>query len=199
MNELGLEWIKHFDEYTKAQTIGCYRLLILDGHASHHSTDFELYCKDSKIITLCMPAHSSHILQPLDVGCFSPLKASYGKQIEQMMRMQITHITKEDFFDAFVEAFHASITANNIQAGFRETGLVSFDPESVVSRLDPKPVTPSPPSSRPEQLHLGPPRLPPMCKKRHSVLAHSSGRSNTIKGAPQPTFSTLLTCKRRTS
>ena len=63
--------------------------------------------------------------------------------------MQITHITKEDFFDAFVEAFYASITANNIQAGFRAAGLVPFDPESVVSRLDPKPITPSPPSSRP--------------------------------------------------
>jgi hypothetical protein len=65
-----------------------------------------------------------------------------------MMRMQITHITKEDFFDAFVEAFHASLTANNIRAGFRAAGLVPFDPESVVSRLDPKPVTLSPPSSR---------------------------------------------------
>jgi AraC-like DNA-binding protein len=66
-----------------------------------------------------------------------------------MMRMQITHITKEDFFDAFVDAFHASVTANNIRAGFRAAGLVPFDPESVVSRLDPKPNTPSPPSSRP--------------------------------------------------
>jgi hypothetical protein len=96
-----------------------------------------------------MPSHLSHFLQPLDVRCFSPLKASYGKQIERMMRMQITHITKEDFSDAFVEAFHASITANNIRAGFRAAGLVPFDPESVVFRLDPKPITPSPPSSRP--------------------------------------------------
>ncbi|KAL2018182.1 hypothetical protein VTK56DRAFT_1155 [Thermocarpiscus australiensis] len=66
-----------------------------------------------------------------------------------MMQMQITHITKEDFFEAFIEAFHASITANNIQAGFRATSLVPFNPESVISRLDPKPITPSPSSSRP--------------------------------------------------
>ena len=61
-----------------------------------------------------MPPYSSHFLQPLDIRCFSPLKVSYGKQIEQMMRMQITHITKEDFFDTFVKAFYASITENNI-------------------------------------------------------------------------------------
>ncbi|KFY21207.1 hypothetical protein V491_03071 [Pseudogymnoascus sp. VKM F-3775] len=65
------------------------------------------------------------------------------------MWMQITYIIKEDFFDASVKAFHTSITANNIRAGFRATGLVPFDPESVVSRLDPKPITPSPLNSHP--------------------------------------------------
>ena len=147
-NKIGLDWIKHFDEHTKGRTKGVYRLLVLDGHESHHSAEFEEYCQAQKIITLCMPPHSSHFLQPLDVGCFGPLKASYGKQIEQIMRMQITHITKDDFLAAFLTAFNASITAKNIQAGFRATGLVPYDPESVVDRLDPKPNTPSPPISR---------------------------------------------------
>jgi len=159
-NEIGLDWLKHFDYSTKRRTRGVYRLLVLDGHESHHSVDFEDFCKANNIVTLCMPPHSSHFLQPLDVGCFSPLKVSYGKQIEQMMRMQITHITKEDFFDAFIEAFHASITANNIRAGFRAAGLVPFDPESVVSRLDPKPVTPSPASSRPGTATSWTPKTP---------------------------------------
>ena len=61
-NEQGLEWIRHFDQHTKDRTKGVYRLLILDGHESHHLTDFELFCKDNKIITLCMPAHSSYKL-----------------------------------------------------------------------------------------------------------------------------------------
>jgi hypothetical protein len=65
-----------------------------------------------------------------------------------MMRMQITHITKDDFFAAFLEAFNASITEKNIQAGFRATGLLPYDPESVLARLDLKPITPSPPTSR---------------------------------------------------
>lgn len=134
-----MDWIKHFDEHTKGRTKGVYRLLVLDGHESHHSAEFEEYCQAQKIITLCMPPHSSHFLQPLDVGCFGPLKASYGKQIEQMMRMQVTHITKDDFLAAFLTAFNASMTAKNIQAGFRATGLVPYDPESVVDRLDPKP------------------------------------------------------------
>jgi len=85
-NEIGLEWIKHFELYTQPRTTGGYRLLVLDGHESHHSADFELYCQEHNIITLCMPLHSSHLLQPLDVGCFGPLKKAYGKQIEGYIR-----------------------------------------------------------------------------------------------------------------
>ncbi|KAF6527566.1 hypothetical protein HZS61_007868 [Fusarium oxysporum f. sp. conglutinans] len=51
-NEIGLEWLKHFDRYTAKRSNSRYRLLILDGHESHHSLGFEEYCKENKIITL---------------------------------------------------------------------------------------------------------------------------------------------------
>jgi hypothetical protein len=54
-NDTGLEWLKHFDQHTKTRSSGRYRLLILDGHESHHSVDFEKYYEDNHIITLCMP------------------------------------------------------------------------------------------------------------------------------------------------
>ena len=65
-----------------------------------------------------MPAHSSHILQPLDVGYFSPLKIAYGTQIEGLMRAHVTHITKEDFFPAIYTAYQATMTEKNIEGGF---------------------------------------------------------------------------------
>jgi hypothetical protein len=58
------------------------------------------------------------------------------------MRMQITHITKDDFLAAFLEAYNASITSKNIQAGFKATGIAPYDPESVIERLDLRPITP---------------------------------------------------------
>jgi hypothetical protein len=91
-----------------------------------------------------MPAHSSHLLQPLDVGCFGPLKRSYGKEIENLMRVHISHITKVEFFAAFKNAFMASFSEANIREGFRETGFVLFDPETVISKLDIAPYTPTP-------------------------------------------------------
>jgi hypothetical protein len=148
-NEIGIDWIRHFEKHTKGRTLGRYRLLILDGHESHHSDEFEEYCKAHDIVTLCMPAHSSHILQPLDVGCFSPLKKAYGRQIEDMMSTHITHITKDDFFPAFYIAFNTAMTESNIRGGFRGAGLKPFNPESVISTLDLKLRTPTPSNSRP--------------------------------------------------
>lgn len=54
-----------------------------------------------------------------------PLKKAYGKQIEDMVRANITHITKEDFFPTFYEAHKATMTKDNIQGGF-PGGEVSF-------------------------------------------------------------------------
>jgi hypothetical protein len=143
-NEKAVDWIQHFEKHTQPQTRGAYRLLILDGHESHHSTAFELFCKDHKIITLCMPSHSSHILQPLDVSCFGPLKKAYGREIEGLMRAHITHITKADFFPAFYTAFKAAMTRENIHGAFRGAGLIPFNPQSVLLRLDVRLRTPTP-------------------------------------------------------
>jgi len=113
-NKKGMDWIRHFDFHIISRIKGTHRLLILDGHNSHHSKEFENYCKEYNIITLYMPPYSSHLLQPLDIGCFSPLKKAYSRQIKQLMRMNIIYISKLEFLCAFREAFFALITKNNI-------------------------------------------------------------------------------------
>jgi hypothetical protein len=144
-----MDWVRHFEEFTAPQKLGVYRLLVLDGHESHHSVEFEEYYKAHNIITLCMPPHSSHILQPLDVGCFGPLKKSYGRQIEDLMRQQYTYVTKEDFIPVFRAVFQESLTESNVQGGFRGARLVPFDLERVISALDLKLRTLTPQNSRP--------------------------------------------------
>jgi hypothetical protein len=96
-----------------------------------------------------MPSHSSYILQLLDVGCFSLLKKSYGKQIKGFMRSSQTHIMKEDFFLAFQVAFQELMTVQNIQGGFRGTGITPFDPRRVLDTLLPCAKTLTPLNSRP--------------------------------------------------
>ena len=135
-NKLGLAWLKHFDEYTKTRQVGSYRLLILDGHESHLNQEFKDYCLVQKILTLCMPAHSSHILQPLDVVCFSPLKQKYSQRVRDLARHHVWHIDKERFLPAFRDAFRDVFTSDNCKKAFEAAGLVPINAQRVIDRLD---------------------------------------------------------------
>jgi hypothetical protein len=117
-NKVGFEWLKHFDWHTKNRVIGACWLLILDGHESHHSLEFQDFCKENNIFTLCMLPHSSHLLQPLDIGCFSPLKKAYSRQVESLIQNRINHITKLEFLPAFKAAFHQAFTTADICSAF---------------------------------------------------------------------------------
>jgi hypothetical protein len=143
---LGFHWIQHFDKWTKSRVVGQYRLLILDGHGSHATPEFDSFCAENKIITLCMPSHTSHILQPLDVACFSPVKTAYGQLVQDLARKSIFHVDKADFLGMYQHARTAIHSGQNIASGFRATGLIPFNPERVLSALTVT-KTPSPPTT----------------------------------------------------
>jgi hypothetical protein len=142
-NDLRFAWLKHFNLHAKP--VGVYRMLIIDGHKSHCLLEFQDYCKENKIITLCMLSHSLHLLQPLDVTCFAPLKRSYGNGISALARNHIHHISKKTFLPVFKAAYEHTFTEENARTGFRGAGLVPFNPDAVLSKLDVRLRTPTPP------------------------------------------------------
>ena len=146
-NELGIEWLqKVFEPKTASRTIGRYRLLILDGHGSHATTEFDRFCMEKKILPLYMPPHSSHILQPLDVSCFSPLKHFYKQEVENLAQRRINSIKKEDFLYIYPAAHQKALSTFNIKSGFAATGLVPLSSERVLSKFS-QTKTPTPPST----------------------------------------------------
>jgi hypothetical protein len=144
-DELTFEWLQQvFEPQTRSRTVGRYRLLILDGHGSHMTPEFDKFCKENSILIECMPAHSSHLHQPLDVGCFSVLKRVYGDLVRAKMAVGVHHIDKPLFLELFFEAHTKTFTSKNIKSGFTATGLVPLDPSQVLARLRVRVRTPSP-------------------------------------------------------
>ena len=78
--------MKHiFDRHTKAKAGNHRRLLIVDGHNSHVNMRFINYCDQNYILLAILPPHSTHRLQPLDVGLFSSLAQYYTQQLDRFM------------------------------------------------------------------------------------------------------------------
>ena len=50
--------------------------------------------------------------------------------------MQITHITKNNFFPAFKRVFYVIINLKNIQINFKTIGLISYNPKKIINDLD---------------------------------------------------------------
>jgi hypothetical protein len=51
-----------------------------------------------------MPPYASHLLQPLDISCFTILKRSYRTRVAEYTRLGIDSIEKDDFLNIFPAA-----------------------------------------------------------------------------------------------
>jgi hypothetical protein len=69
-DKLGVKYLEHFNRFTKDQCVGKYRMLIFDGHGSHLTPEFLDFCWQHHIRPFQLPPHTTHLLQPLDVGVF---------------------------------------------------------------------------------------------------------------------------------
>lgn len=63
-DEIALDWISHYYIHSKRYQRGRYRLLLLDGHASHKTYEFLSFCLEKDIIPFFLVPHTTHICQP---------------------------------------------------------------------------------------------------------------------------------------
>lgn len=138
---LALEWLQEvFLPETQLKCGDLPRLLIFDGHGSHITFEFVSKCFSHNILLLCLPAHSTHLLQPLDVGLFSPYQHFYGLAVDNYMRsgQNIAGIKKSIFILFLTEARQATFTTHNIRQSFSSTGIYPLNARRVLGKLAPK-------------------------------------------------------------
>ena len=148
-DKVGLLWLTdHFEPNTQSAT-GHPRLLIIDGHSSHLTLEFIEFCSTHEIQLLCFPPHSTHLLQPLDVGIFSPLGRYYSNEVDDWGRAHpYQTISKGDFFPLCQRARQKALTIVNIKASFAATGIHPFRRARVLEIINKS----SPPTSSTTQL-----------------------------------------------
>ena len=133
---LSLDWIENiFNLYTKDIAEKDWRMLILDGHYSHVTIEFMEYCEEHQIALYCLPLHSMHILQPLDVGLFGPLQHYYGKAVDDSVWRGIHGIHKGTFLPLYLQARQATYVSPNIITVFATCGLFPLNSRVVLNKL----------------------------------------------------------------
>lgn len=104
-------------------------------------------CKLNRIHLLYLPAHASHLLQPLDLAPFSVLKTHYRHKIRALSALDdAAPIKKERFVTSYNKAREEALSDRVIRAGWRAAGLCPYNPGLVLlsSQVTGRPCTPPP-------------------------------------------------------
>ena len=129
------QWLQHFDKHTRELASGRYRALVMGGHGSHVSDHFKHYCWRNKIVPFLLLPHSTHLLQPLDVGVFSAMKAHHQNALYESIRFGDFTFDRTDFLAAFQDIHDRTMRRKTVYSGWKKTGLFPFNPEVVLSKM----------------------------------------------------------------
>lgn len=115
-------------------------MVIGDNLSSHINQRVLLECEKHNIGFICLPPNATHILQPLDVAYFRPLKCKWRQVLLDWKNSQSGRAlptTPKDQFPCLLKKALESLTETkgNLIAGFRKSGIVPIDKEEPLSRL----------------------------------------------------------------
>jgi len=132
----GYEWLtRGFEPLTRPEDPTRRRLLVMDCHSSHVTANVIAICMESAIDLLILPPHTSHILQPLDVGVFAPLKRALAAETDAALRLDAGRIPRVQWVEMCIRARERAFIKHNILSGWRSTGLSPLSPITVLAKL----------------------------------------------------------------
>lgn len=119
----------HFTRYVQGN--GPY-LVLYDGHRSHVNKSLIDWARERGYILFVLPPHTSHLLQPLDLGCFGPFARMYGLECQAFLKKNVGRIiTRNDICSLAGKAYGKTLTPNNIRSSFRAAGIYPLNKDVV--------------------------------------------------------------------
>lgn len=108
-------------------------LLLLDRHSTHLELSSCKHMVDNNIQPLYLPAHTTHLLQPLDDVIFASFKFTMRKSVEwERMRRLISGESLNGMLEEILEQNKSQVfTKSVIQAGFKHTGIWPFNANAI--------------------------------------------------------------------
>lgn len=129
-------------------------VLVIDGYSAHKDPKLFLWCKQHDVILVLLYPNSTHIIQVLDIGIFSPLNNKYKDLHEDWKTINPTeNFTELEFIKVLKVTNDAVMKPTTIINGWRASGLQPFNFSNVkldklitkapINRTDQTPQEPS--------------------------------------------------------
>jgi hypothetical protein len=103
-------------------------VLVYDGHGSRIADEMiELALKNNNIL-FCLPPHTTHQLQPLDVGVFGPVQTAWSDRCDIVVETTGEGIPRKRVVVEYMIAQKAAFTEHIILQAWRRSGIRPFNP-----------------------------------------------------------------------
>jgi len=90
------------------------------------------YAQKKKILLICLLSHTTHLLQPLNVGLFDSLQHYYVLKMNRLAQLSISHVSKPQFLEILASAWLKAYTTKNVAFAWKKAGIELYNPTSVL-------------------------------------------------------------------
>jgi hypothetical protein len=123
-----IAWLDHFIKHNNCGPDEPWHILLIDGATCHEAPEFILKAKMNRIWIVKFPSHQTHLIQPLDVGCFRQWKRHQQSAIMNAIRSYEAEYNVQSFFRDLPQLREKTFTKRTIKHSFQNAGIwpVSF-------------------------------------------------------------------------
>ena len=121
-------WLDHFIKHHNCGPDKEWHILLIDGATCHEASNFIITAKANRIWVVKYPSHQTHLIQPLDVGCFRQWKHYQQVALMNAIRSFEAEYLVSSFFRDLPTIREKTFTVSTIKHSFANSGIwpVSF-------------------------------------------------------------------------
>ena len=134
-NELGLRWLNHFIEHTRAGPDQPWLMLLMDNHGSHDTLEFVQLARKNHVLPFSFPAHLTHVMQPLDVGVFQPYKHWHNQAVQRALVNLDFEYNIASFLRDLAGIRKLTFKSRTIKSAYRKAGIWPIDCMTTIQKM----------------------------------------------------------------
>ena len=125
--ETWIEWLRNFILW-KRKRVKTEKpvVLLLDGHFSHLSIESLFLATKNQIVVLCLPSHTTSILQPNDCSANKQFKANLNKELEEQVALDLL-VENCNITLFMLYGLKNENMSHTISISWKQTGLFPLD------------------------------------------------------------------------
>ncbi len=134
-DEITVDWLKHFIDHTNSNSLSEWKLLLMNQHDSHCTSEFARLANDHHIRLFSFIFHLTHCMQSLNVRIFHSYKKHHDNVIKQAVTKFHLQYSLKRFCDVLNQIREHTFKEIIIRSAFEKSDMRSVNSQRCIDQL----------------------------------------------------------------